>query len=176
MKGLPPDVQIDELTGSPSSTRSPNRRRRFSTVTEFLSVEVLGGLILVAAVIAALVWANLGGDSYSRVWSHELTLGPGRVGVTESLGDWVSDGLMTLFFFVAGLEIKRELVSGELRDPRAAALPVLAACGGMVVPALLFLAVNAGSPGAEDGESRWPPISRSPSRSSRDWGPGSHLH
>lgn len=113
----------------------------------FVSVEVLGGLVLLASTLVALSWANLAPGSYSDAWSTELTLGAGRIAITESLQLWVNDGLMTVFFFVVGLEIKRELVRGELRDPRIASLPVLAAVGGMVVPALLYLAVNAGGPG-----------------------------
>jgi NhaA family Na+:H+ antiporter len=113
----------------------------------FVSVEVLGGVVLLAATVAALTWANLAPGSYADVWSTELTIGLGDQAITESLEHWVNDGLMTVFFFVVGLEIKRELVRGELRDPRAASLPVIAAIGGMVVPALLYLAVNTGGPG-----------------------------
>lgn len=113
----------------------------------FVSVEVLGGLVLLASTLGALAWANLAPGSYSELWSTELTLGAGRIALTESLQLWVNDGLMTVFFFVVGIEIKRELVRGELRDPRIASLPVIAAVGGMVVPALLYLAVNAGGPG-----------------------------
>jgi NhaA family Na+:H+ antiporter len=113
----------------------------------FVSVEVLGGVVLLAATVAALIWANVAPGSYTDVWSTKLTIGLGDHAITESLEQWVNDGLMTVFFFVVGLEIKRELVRGELRDPRAASLPVIAAIGGMVVPALLYLAVNAGGPG-----------------------------
>ena len=81
---------------------------------------------------------------------------------------WVNDGLMAMFFLVVGLEIKRELVQGELREPRRAALPAMAALGGMVVPALLYLAIAGGGDGvATAGASRWRPTSRSPSASSR---------
>ncbi len=106
-------------------------------------------MLLVAAVIA-LVWANSPWSaSYLTVWSTELTVQLGRFAVTEDLHHWVNDGLMAVFFFVVGLEIKRELVLGELRDPRAAAVPALAALGGMLVPAGLYLAVNAGGIGTE---------------------------
>jgi Na+:H+ antiporter, NhaA family len=114
----------------------------------FVSVEVLGGVILLAATIAALAWANISLSSYEHLWSTHLTIGVGRHSLTEDLQHWVNDGLMTVFFFVVGLEIKRELVRGELRDPRTASLPAIAAVGGMVVPALLYLAINAGGPGA----------------------------
>jgi NhaA family Na+:H+ antiporter len=90
-------------------------------------------------------------DIAEALWSTDLGISFGDVTIVEDLQHWVNDGLMALFFLVVGLEIKRELTTGELRDPRAAALPVVAALGGMVVPALLYLALNAG--GA--GESGW---------------------
>jgi NhaA family Na+:H+ antiporter len=115
--------------------------------TSFVYVEVIGGVVLLVATIAALVWANVSLTSYAELWSTHLTIGIGSLTLTENLQSWVNDGLMTVFFFVVGLEIKRELVRGELRDPRTASLPVLAALGGMVAPALLYLAINAGGPG-----------------------------
>jgi Na+:H+ antiporter, NhaA family len=115
----------------------------------FVSVEVLGGVVLLVATLAALAWANVAPGSYTDVWSAELTIGVGRFTISESWQLWVNDGLMTVFFFVVGLEIKRELVRGELRDPRVATIPVIAAVGGMVFPALLYLAVNAGGPGGK---------------------------
>jgi NhaA family Na+:H+ antiporter len=115
----------------------------------FLETESAGGVLLLVATVVALVWANSPwSGSYDRLWHTELTIGLGRWELTHDLAHWVSDGLMTLFFLVVGLEIKREVLTGELRDPRAAAVPVLAAIGGMVVPALLFLAVVAGGVGA----------------------------
>jgi Na+:H+ antiporter, NhaA family len=125
------------------------RRRRPSAVAEFLSTETLGGVILLVAVAAAIVWANLAPGSYRTFWSHELTLGLGDLAVTETLAHWVTEGLMTIFFFVVGLEIKRELVRGELRDPRRAALPAIAAIGGMVVPAAIFVVLNLGQTTAD---------------------------
>ncbi len=113
----------------------------------FVDVEVLGGVILLVATITALVWANISFSSYAGLWSTHLTVGIGDLTRTESLQGWVNDGLMTVFFFVVGLEIKRELVRGELRDPRTASLPAIAAVGGMAVPALLYLAVNTGGAG-----------------------------
>jgi NhaA family Na+:H+ antiporter len=127
--------------------RLPFGRYLPPTGSAFVSVEVLGGVVLLVSTLAALAWANLAPGSYQEVWSTKLTIGTGRLALSESLQLWVNDGLMTVFFFVVGLEIKRELVRGELRDPRIASLPVLAAAGGMVVPALLYLAVNAGGPG-----------------------------
>jgi len=115
---------------------------------EFVSVEALGGLAVVAAAIAAMLWANLDPGSYAELWSHGLTLGVGDATLALDLRQWLNDGLMAVFFFVVGLEIKRELVTGDLRDPRAAALPVLGAVGGMVLPAAIFVAFNAGGSGA----------------------------
>ena len=88
------------------------------------------------AALVALIWANSAWSAgYERLWDTPLTLRLGSWALAGDLRRWVNDGLMTLFFFVVGLEIKRELVTGELRDRRAAALPVVAAVGGMVVPA-----------------------------------------
>jgi NhaA family Na+:H+ antiporter len=118
---------------------------------EFLRTESAGGVVLLVATAIALVWANSPWQSsYTEFWSRDLTLGVGSHSISLDLQHWVNDGLMTLFFFVVGLEIKRELVTGELRDPRAAALPVVAAVGGMVVPAALYLSLNL-SGGGRDG-------------------------
>ena len=105
-------------------------------------------MVLFVAAAAALVWANADGSSYASTWGSELTLGFGDAAISMDLRHWVSDGLMTLFFFVVGLEIKREVVDGELRDVRTAAVPLFAAIGGMAIPALLFFALNAGGDGA----------------------------
>jgi NhaA family Na+:H+ antiporter len=113
---------------------------------EFVSVEALSGLVLLGATVAALIWANAHPHSYDDLWHQHLDLSFGPFDLDLSLAHWVTDGLMTLFFFVVGLEIKREIVRGELRDPRVASLPVIAAVGGMVVPALIYVAVNAGEP------------------------------
>jgi Na+/H+ antiporter NhaA len=113
----------------------------------YLNTEVGSALVLVAAALVALVWANLPGGSYETVWTTKLSLQIGNWGITEDLRRWVNDGLMTFFFFVVGLEVRRELDMGELRERRRVAVPVLAALGGMTVPALVYLAVNAGRPG-----------------------------
>jgi NhaA family Na+:H+ antiporter len=106
-------------------------------VTRYLRTETVGGLLLLAATAVALLWANSPiADSYHAL--RDLTVGP------LTLDAWAADGLLALFFFVAGLELKRELVVGELADRRAAVLPVVAALGGMIVPALLALAVGGG--------------------------------
>jgi NhaA family Na+:H+ antiporter len=130
--------------------RIPGGRRLPPIGDEFVSLEALGGLALLGAAVAALVWANIDGPNYADVWHTGLTLGIGNVSITEDLRHWVNDGLMAIFFFVVGLEIKRELLEGDLRDPKTAALPALAAFGGMVLPAALFFALNPGAP-ARDG-------------------------
>ena len=101
------------------------------------------GLLALVAAVVALVWANSPWQaSYYALWSTELNVELGDlVHLDLTLGEWVNDALMALFFFVVSLEIKRELTSGELSDPRKAALPVIGALGGMVVPAAIFLAL-----------------------------------
>ncbi len=127
--------------------RIPVAGRALSPVgSDFVSVEVLGGAFLLFATAVALVWANFAAASYADVWEHAVTIGPGSLAVTESVREWVNSGPMAVFFFVVGIEIKRELVRGELRDPRTASLPAIAALGGMVVPALLYLALNPSGP------------------------------
>lgn len=116
-------------------------RERLGAAAEFVRDETVGGAILLAATVAALIWANFG-TSYESLWSTELTLGIGSASITEDLQHWVNDGLMVLFFFVVALEVKRELIVGELADRRAAAVPVLGAFGGVALPAAIFLAVT----------------------------------
>ena len=123
-------------------------RRIVDPLTEFLHEEAAGGIALAIATVVALVWANAAPDSYASVWEHLLNVGSGEVSLHLDLRDWVNDALMAIFFFVVGLEIKRELVCGELQERSAAALPVIAALGGVVLPALIFLAITAGTPEA----------------------------
>lgn len=116
---------------------------------EFLRTSTAGSLLLLTAVLIALVWSNSPwSEAYVKLWHTPASLHVGGWEVEEDLRGWVNDGLMTIFFLLVGMEIKRELRTGELREWRAAALPMIAALGGMVVPALLYLAVNAGGPGA----------------------------
>ncbi len=111
--------------------------------------EVAGGIVLLIAAVLALVWANSPFfHSYELLWETEVDVEVGGWGLHLTLHEIVNDPSMAVFFFVVGLEIKREVVHGQLRDPRAAALPVVAASGGMVGPALLFLLLNADGPGA----------------------------
>ncbi len=131
------------------TSSDPLHRRMVRPLQEFLQESTASAVLLVIAALVALVWVNSPiGDSYDRLWRTTLTIGSGRWAVSHDLRHWVNDGLMALFFLVVGLEIKREFLSGELRDRRAAALPVIAAVGGMVLPALIYLAINAGGDGA----------------------------
>jgi NhaA family Na+:H+ antiporter len=115
---------------------------------EFLRESTSSSWVLVAAVAVALVWVNSPwGASYDRLWSTPLVVHVGGLTIGSDLAFWISSGLMTFFFLVVGLEIKREVTIGELRRPKAVALPAIAAVGGMVVPALLYLAIAHGPAG-----------------------------
>ena len=130
-------------------TTQRTTRRPLSALQDFLHDEAAGGIVLVVGALAAVVWANSPvSDSYASFWGQYLTIGWGPAAITEDLQHWVNDGLMAIFFFVVGLEIKRELAIGELHDPRAAALPAAAAIGGVVVPAAIFIALTSGAAGA----------------------------
>lgn len=118
---------------------------RREAVAEFLREECNGGRLLLAATAVALLWANLAAGSYHDVREAPAHLGPGWLRLQLTVGEWVADGLLALFFFVAGLELKRELTVGQLADRRAAMLPFFAAGGGMVVPALVAIAVSGGA-------------------------------
>jgi Na+:H+ antiporter, NhaA family len=136
----------------PTWSRSGLARRVFQPLQAFLEAEASSAVLLLGAATLALVWANSPwSQSYEDLWSTVVTLGIGGWSISEDLGHWVSDGLMSLFFLVVGLEIKREFLTGELRDPRTAVLPVVAAIGGMIVPAILYWALNAGG----EGSSGW---------------------
>ena len=116
---------------------------------QFARIKAAGGILLLVCTAVALGWANSPwGEAYFALWQRTLTIGSGAIGLTESLQHWINDGLMAVFFFHVGLEIKRELLVGELASLRQAALPIAAAVGGMVVPAALYAALNGGGPGA----------------------------
>ncbi|MEV6639826.1 Na+/H+ antiporter NhaA [Amycolatopsis sp. NPDC051371] len=122
--------------------------RPLSEFARYLRTETTGGLILLGATAVALLWANSPlRDSYDAL--RDFRLGPEFLHLNLTVGDWAKDGLLALFFFVAGLELKRELVIGELSRRKQAVLPVVAALGGMVVPALVALGVGWGTPGIE---------------------------
>lgn len=114
----------------------------------FVQLEASSGILLLASALAALLWANLHPESYRAVFELPLYLGAGSAPSSFALRDLVNDGLMSVFFFVVGMEIKRELVSGELDTLSKASLPAIAAAGGMVIPALIYSAINKGGPGA----------------------------
>jgi NhaA family Na+:H+ antiporter len=134
---------------SPQGAKRTRTRQALDPLTEFLHDEAAGGIALLAAAIVAVIWANSpASNAYADLWDHELRLGVTGAAITADLRHWVNDGLMALFFFVVGLEIKRELVVGELRDRRAATLPVVAAVGGVALPAVVFLVATAGHEGA----------------------------
>ncbi|MEZ0091346.1 Na+/H+ antiporter NhaA [Streptacidiphilus sp. EB129] len=140
-------------------SESPTPRRQFlgrlplperAFLADALRAETVGGILLLAAAVVALVWANVWPAAYQS--AIDQTVGPhGPLHLNLSLSTWANDGLLAVFFFVAGIELKRELVAGELRDPRAAALPVVAALCGVVLPAAVYFVVNSGSGGSTHG-------------------------
>lgn len=109
----------------------------------FAAHKLSGAVLLLAATVVAVAWANSPWAGFYHHWLHtKLALSVGPFGLNKSISHWINDGLMGIFFFVVGLEIKRELLAGELASPRKAALPVIAAVGGMIVPALVYFAFN----------------------------------
>ncbi|MDL2075397.1 Na+/H+ antiporter NhaA [Streptomyces sp. GXMU-J15] len=120
-------------------------------VADALRTETVGGVLLLAAAVAALIWANVPvlSDSYAEVSHYHI--GPSALGLDLSIAHWAADGLLAIFFFVAGIELKRELVAGDLRDPKAAALPVVAALCGMAAPALVYTLTNLSGDGSLAG-------------------------
>ncbi len=113
-------------------------------IQEFIHIQGISSVVLLGAAIAALVWANSPWhDSYHHVWELELTLST----IQLPIHAWINDALMAIFFFLVGMEIKHEIVHGELADMRKAALPIVGALGGMIIPALFFVALNYGKPG-----------------------------
>ncbi len=113
-----------------------------------MHAESTAGILLLVSALAALVIANSGlADEYHALWENHLSMHIGNSSVDKSLHHWINDGLMAMFFFVVGLELKREIMAGELSNLRKAALPLVAAAGGMVFPALIFTAFNFGTPG-----------------------------
>ncbi len=123
--------------------------RLTAPLERFVHVEAASGIVLLAATVAALILANSPWSaSFLAFWKTEIGFNFGAFDMQHSLKHWINDGLMAIFFFVIGLEVKRELVIGELRDPRRAALPVFAALGGMIAPAAIYLALQWGEPAA----------------------------
>ncbi len=116
----------------------------------FFRTEASSGILLIVFTLIALVWANSPwGNIYTSLWAKKLTIGFGEFNISETLGHWINDGLMAIFFFVVGLEIKREIVAGELSSLKQASLPIAAAIGGMLVPALIFVFLVGDGNGSE---------------------------
>ncbi len=133
-------------TPAPTADAGTPIVRLLSPLRDFLHTEASGAILIALATAAALVWANSPWSaSYETVWTTDLVISLGDRSLALDLRHWVNDGLMTIFFLVVGLEIKRELTIGHLASRRAASLPVVAAVGGMVVPALVYLAIAGGT-------------------------------
>jgi Na+:H+ antiporter, NhaA family len=127
-------------------------RRFLEPLERFLHVEAASGIVLLIAAAAALIWANSPwGASYEHFWHLPLTLGVGASVSSQSLHFWINDGLMTIFFLVVGLEIRREMHEGALASVRQAALPLIAALGGVLMPAIIYFALNHQDPALRDG-------------------------
>lgn len=130
----------------PTVIRSENLlRRSLLPFQRFFRAEAASGIVLLAVAVVALVWANSAlANTYHDLWEVYVTIGSDRIGLSLPLHQWINDGLMVIFFFLVGLEIKREVLVGELASLRRAALPIAGAIGGMAVPALIYVAFNFG--------------------------------
>jgi Na+/H+ antiporter NhaA len=126
------------------SGRSIWAHRFESPLRNFIRTESGSAVILAGAAVVALIWANVGGSSYDTFWNTRLDISLGHWQIAQPVRDWVNNGLMTFFFFVVGLEARREFDLGELRERRRVILPMLAGIGGLIVPVLIYLAINAG--------------------------------
>ncbi|MDQ6775132.1 MAG: Na+/H+ antiporter NhaA [Actinomycetota bacterium] len=136
-------------TATPYAGRTAWARNLATPVRDFLGDETGSAAVVAAATVVALLWANSPwSHSYQTLWSTNMAIRVGHAGISTDLRQWVNEGLMTFFFLVVGLEAKREMDLGEFRDRRRIAVPVLAAVGGMIVPIAIYLAFNAGGPGA----------------------------
>jgi Na+/H+ antiporter NhaA len=133
------------LSAEPLRARTAWARNLAAPVRDFLTTETGGAAVLLAATILALAWANSPwSDSYESVWTTKLSIQLGDAGISRDLRSWINEGLMTFYFLVVGLEAKREIDVGQLRERRRIAIPLVAALGGMAVPVAIFLAFNAG--------------------------------
>lgn len=138
-----------DLESLMEAIEKPLGRRVSSLAQEFTRLAASGGIVLLVAALLALLWANSPlTTTYFHLWETKLAFTLGGFTFSKNLLEWVDQALMVIFFFVVGLEIKREVTVGELANPRRAAMPILAALGGMIFPALIYLAINAGGPGA----------------------------
>lgn len=139
------NAKLQQVTKQSASLAQRVRR----PLQEFAEAEASGGIVLLLCIVAALLWANSPfASSYTGFWDTKLGLSFGSFELSKSLLHWIDDGLMAIFFFYIGLEIKREVLVGELSSPRQAVLPLVAALGGMLVPAAIYTIFNFGKPGA----------------------------
>ncbi len=150
------DIPIDSSASAPAEAeetpgalagRTAWARNLEAPLRDFLRTQSGSAAILLVGALAAIAWINIDVGSYDRVWQTTLSIRVGGDGISQDLRQWVNDGLMTLFFFVVGLEARREFDLGELRDRRRLALPLVAGLGGMVVPVAIYLLINASGPG-----------------------------
>lgn len=131
------------------SYHTPAEKYIIKPVNQFISKSTTGGIILFIAAIIAIFFANSPwATDYHSIWQHKIGISLGNLELKMSLHHWINDGLMAIFFFVVGLELKRELSNGELASPKKAALPIIAAIGGMLFPALIYLFFNGGTDAA----------------------------
>jgi NhaA family Na+:H+ antiporter len=145
-----PDHQNDRSEDHPRATLHRGSYREVVRVREILRKETVGGMLLVAAAVIAIVWANSPwAETYFALRDYEVGYEPWHLRL--SLGAWAADGLLAIFFFLVGLELKREFVAGDLREFSKALVPVAAAVGGVVVPALIYTAFNVSDPAGADG-------------------------
>jgi NhaA family Na+:H+ antiporter len=140
---------VPAIHSTPSLRSAPSVLRLLRPFQDFLGNKAAGGVLLLLCTAVALAWANSPWSaSYTALWQTTVTAGAGGAAISKPLLLWINDGLMAIFFFVVGLEIKREILVGELASVRQAALPIAAAAGGIAVPALLYTSLNSGGPGA----------------------------
>jgi Na+/H+ antiporter NhaA len=138
------EVQDETVRSGPFAGRTAWARNLEAPLRDFLRTETGSAAILLIGAVAAMVWINVDASSYNTVWHTTLSVTVGGASVAQDLRHWVNNGLMTLFFFVVGLEARREFDLGDLRDRRRLLLPFMAGIGGMVIPIAIFLAINAG--------------------------------
>src|SRR5438477_3474836 len=148
LRDMPPIIDNPAMATAELTGQTESGAEHPTPLRTFLRTETGSAALLLGATVAALVWVNAAGASYARVWSTDLAIRIGHQGVTQDLRLWINDGLMVFFFFVVGLEARREYDLGELRERRRAILPVVAGCAGLALPVLVYLAFNAGKPSA----------------------------
>ncbi|NLC00995.1 MAG: Na+/H+ antiporter NhaA [Pseudomonas formosensis] len=136
--------------GQPLSRAQLITQRAIATVERFMHIQASSGIVLLVTAAIALIWANSPfASSYHHLWHIPLSIGLGDLTFSQPLHFWINDVLMTVFFLVVGMEVKREIHEGSLRNPRQALLPIAAAFGGVLFPALIYVALNPGSPGLQ---------------------------